>query len=249
MRLPIVSSFLLLVLTASASGADDSNPFPSGAVIAARMMERDAQRQALVTGYQGIRRYILDNERTHKHAEIVVRVNCGTDGIKHFELVSQNGWKGAYKYVVSKMLASEEEASHSEIKLKTRLSLDNYEFHMVRSALLDDRVAYVVDIHPRRNEERLIKGQVWIDAQDYAVARIEGEPARNPSFWIRSIHFVHTYGKSGPNWFPSSTESVTEVRIFGATTLRIRYFDYTPNLPLSPESARARTEPPGGNTP
>jgi hypothetical protein len=85
----------------------------------------------------------------------------------------------------------------------------------------------------------LFEGRVWIDAQDYAVARIEGEPAKSPSFWIRGVHFVHTYQKSGPIWFPLATESTTEVRIFGATTLTIEYFDYTPNLQPSPDTARA----------
>jgi hypothetical protein len=242
MRLPIISGVLLLVLTASASGADDSSSLPSGDVVAARMMERDAQRQTLVVGYQGMRRYILDNERTHKHAEILVRVNCGTDGVKHFELVSQSGWKGGYRHVVSKMIESEAEASHSDVRSKIRLSPENYEFHMLRSALLDDRMDYLLEVTPKRREERLFEGRVWIDAQDYAVARIEGEPARNPSFWIRSVHFTHTYQKSGPVWFPVTTESVNEVRIFGATTLTIDYFDYKPHLPPSPDTARADAE-------
>jgi hypothetical protein len=224
MRLPIISSVLLLVLTASASGADDSSSLPSGDVVAVRMMERDAQRQAVVAGYQGMRRYILDNERTHKHAEILVRVNCGTDGIKHFELVSQFGWKGAYRHVVSKMLESEAEASHPDVRSKIRLSPENYEFHILRTALLDDRMDYLLEVTPRRREERLFEGRVWIDAQDYAVARIEGEPARNPSFWIRSVHFTHTYQKSGPIWFPVTTESVNEVRIFWGDDSNDRVF-------------------------
>lgn len=239
MRLPIVSSVLLLVLTANASGAEESNPFPSGDVVAARMMERDAQRQALAAGYQGMRRYTLDNEFTHKHAEILVHIDCGADGIKHFELVSQSGWKGAYRHVVSKMLESEADASHPEVRSRIRLSPENYEFHMLRSALLDDRMDYLLEVVPKRREERLYEGRVWIDAQDYAVARIEGEPAKNPSFWIRGVHFVHTYQKSGPIWFPLATESTTEVRIFGATTLTIDYFDYKPHLPPSPDTARA----------
>jgi hypothetical protein len=242
MRFPIVSSVLLLVLTASASGADDSRSLPSGDVVAARMMERDTQRQALVAGYQGMRRYILDNERTHKHAEILVHIDCGADGIKHFEFVSQSGWKGAYRHVVSKMLESEAEASHPDVRSKIRLSPENYEFHMLRSALLDDRMDYLLEVVPRRREERLFEGRVWIDAQDYAVARIEGEPARNPSFWIRSVHFTHAYQKSGPIWFPVTTESVNDVRIFGATTLTIDYFDYKPHLLPSSDTARADAE-------
>ncbi|QNI33445.1 hypothetical protein H7849_05715 [Alloacidobacterium dinghuense] len=238
MRLQIITAFLVLVVTATSPGADDNFQLPSGDVVAARMLDRDAQRQSLMAGYHGLRRYILDNERMHKHAEILVRVGCDADGVKHFELVSQSGWKGAYGHVVSRMLASEEEASHPEIRFKIRLSPDNYEFHVLRNGLLDDRMDYVLEVVPRRREERLFEGRIWIDAQDYAVVRIEGEPARNPSFWIRDLHFVHTYQKSGTVWFPATTESTTEVRIFGTTTLKINYFDYISNA-QPPSVARA----------
>jgi len=238
---------LLLALAANTARAADQDSLPDGNAVAAQVSAQDIQRQAIAAGYHGMRRYVLENERMNKHAEIVVRVESGADGTKHFELVSQEGWKGAWKHVVSKMVASEAEASHSEIKLKTRLSLDNYEFRTVRTALLDDRMAYVVDLVPRRSEERLIKGQAWIDAQDYAVARIEGEPAKDPSFWVRSVHFVHTYHKSGQFWFPDTTESSTEVRIFGETTLTIHYFDYASNQPLAAEASSATR--PGGITP
>ena len=145
------------------------------------------------------------------------------------------------------MLATEAEASSPELRLKARLSPENYEFHMAGTELLGDRMAYVIDVVPRRHEERLFEGRIWIDAQDYALARVEGKPAKNPSFWTSSVHFVHTYQKSGPFWFPASTESVTEVRIFGSTSLTIHYFDYTPNPPQTPETASAASA--GGLTP
>jgi hypothetical protein len=65
--------------------------------------------------------------------------------------------------------------------------------------------------------------------------RAEGKPAKNPSFWTRSVHFVQRYRKAGPFWYPFLTESVTEARIFGRTEVTIRYFDYMPNSQPSPE--------------
>jgi len=247
MKIHLTFSALFLTLAASAAGAAPNDQLPDGNTVAAKLSAQDAQRQVLAAGYRGMRRYVLDNEHMNKHAEIVVQVDCGADGTKHFELVSQEGWKGAWKHVVSKMLASEAEASEAEIKLRTRLNLDNYDFHMVRTALLGDRMAYVVDLVPRRDEERLIRGQAWIDAQDYAVVRIEGAPAKNPSFWVRSVHFVHTYRKSGQQWFPETTLSTTGVRIFGDTTLNIHYFDYAPNQSPAPQTASAAG--PRGMTP
>ena len=186
-----------------------------------------------------MRRYVLENDRMNKHAEMLVRVKGDADETKHFEVVSEEGWEAAQKHVLQRMLAKESEASSPEMRLKARLSPENYEFHMAKTALLGDRIAYVIDVVPRRRDERLFEGQIWIDAQDYALAKVEGKPAKNPSFWTTSVHFVHTYQKSGPFWFPASTESVTDVRIFGATSLTIHYFDYTPNLPQTTETASA----------
>jgi hypothetical protein len=137
------------------------------------------------------------------------------------------------------MLESEAEASDPQLRKKSRLSQENYEFRMAGTALLDGRMAYAIDIVPKRHEERLFKGRIWIDAADYALVRAEGEPVKNPSFWTRSVHFVQSYRKSGPFWYPASTESITDVRIFGSTSLTINYIDYTPNPPQAPETANA----------
>src|SRR5215469_8089487 len=110
MRAHIIFGALLVTLAARASNGADHDGLPNGNVVAVAMTARDAQRQALAAGYHGMRRYVLNNEHMHKHAEIVVRVECGADGTKHFELVSQEGWKGAYKHVVGKMLETEAEA-------------------------------------------------------------------------------------------------------------------------------------------
>jgi len=235
----IIFGTFLLLFTATAVGMSESDALPSADVLVARMLAHNTQRQRQLAGYRGMRRYVLENDRMNKHAEMVVRVEGDADETKHFEVVSEEGWKAAQKHVLQKMLASESEASSPEIRLKTRLSPENYEFDAARTELLGDRMAYVIDVVPRRRDGRLFEGQIWIDAQDYALARVEGKPAKNPSFWTSSVHFVHAYQKSGPFWFPASTESVTDVRIFGATSLTIHYFDYTPNLPQTTETASA----------
>jgi len=70
-----------------------------------------------------------------------------------------------------------------------------------------------------------------VDAEEYALVRAEGKPAKKPSFWTKSIHFVQVYQKCGPVWFPLSTQSVTEARLVGITDVSIEYFDYAPKMP------------------
>ena len=71
------------------------------------------------------------------------------------------------------------------------------------SDYIDGRLAYVIGAVPKRSDKYLFRGRVWVDAEDYAVVRVEGQPAKTASFWIHSTHFIAQYQKSGPFWYPS----------------------------------------------
>jgi MucB/RseB N-terminal domain len=217
----------LFLLPAVLSAAQDPST-PSASEVVERMVLRDAQRQLMTQGYAGMRRYVLENEGVHKHAEMLVRVSGDSDGTKHFEIVSEQGWKAAQKHVLRKMLESESETSRPEARAKTRLCPDNYDFQMAGTEAVGERVAYMIDVTPKRHDKYLFTGRIWVDAEDYALVRADGNPAKNPSFWTKRVHFVHSYQKSGQFWFPLSTESITDARIFGRTDLAIEYFDYKP---------------------
>ena len=196
--------------------------------VMARVFARDSMRETMAGGYSGKREYVLENHKFNKRAEMQVSVAIDPNGTKHFEVLSEDGWKGANKHVLRKMLESESETSLPNSRPKTRLVPENYEFQLVSSDSVQGRPTYIIEAIPRRNDKYLFRGRVWIDAEDYAVARIEGQPAKNPSFWTRSVNFVQQYQKSGPFWLPASTTSVTEARIFGTTDVSIRYFEYRP---------------------
>jgi hypothetical protein len=221
--------------------AADKDPLPDANTVVATMLQRDAQRRTLADGYQGMRRYVLENDRMHKQAKLVARVEAEGNGTKHFEIIEEEGWKAADKHVFRKMLASEEEASSPQERLKTQVAPQNYDFRMIGTEAVGGRTTYAIDVMPKRTEEKLFTGRIWIDTEDYALVRVEGNPAKNPSFWIKDVHFVHTYKKSGPHWFPSSTESVTDVRVFGTTKVTINYFDYVPRPSGMSETASAKT--------
>ncbi len=207
--------------------------------VMARAFARDSMRESMGGGYTGKREYVLENHHFNKRAEIQVRVLCDADGTKHFDVLSEDGWKSANKHVLRKMLESESETSLPGTRPKTRLVPANYEFRLIGSEYLQGRPAYLIEAIPQRTDKYSFRGRIWVDAEDFAVARVEGQPAKNPSFWTRSVHFVQQYHKSGAFWFPESTTSVTDARIFGATDVSIRYFDYSP---LS-NSARGSANP------
>jgi hypothetical protein len=237
MRFNTLITISFLSLVAGRSSVAQEASLPGAHDVVAQMLERDAQRQHSLEGYEGMRRYTLVNEHMGKRAEMLVRVRGDRDGTKHFEIVTETGWKAAQKHVLHKMLDSEAETSRPEERVKARLSPDNYEFQMIGSEKAGDRTVYTIDVTPKRREKYLFCGRIWVDAEDYALVRADGNPAKNPSFWTKNVHFVHAYEKSGPFWFPLTTESVTDARLFGTTDLTIEYFEYKPKTLTAPQDS------------
>ena len=201
--------------------------------VVAKMIEHDRDRQASLEGYTARRHYILENQRHRKRAEMLVRMKCLKDGSKEFEVVSSAGWGVAQNHVFPKLLSAETDASQPGSRERSRIIPENYSFEMVGTETVNDRTAYVVALDPKTSNKYLMKGKIWVDAEEYAIVRIEGQPAKSPSFWIKSVRFVHTYSKQGPFWLPQSDDSVTDARVLGATDLKIEYFGYLPNATVS----------------
>jgi outer membrane lipoprotein-sorting protein len=222
-------NLLLVFSTLALATGNLSAQAPSADDVVAKMIERDRERQAALEGYTARRHYVLENERHHKRAEMLVRMKCVKDGSKEFEIVSSAGWGGVRKHVFPRLLSAETDASQPGSHERSRIIPANYSFEMLGAETVNQRQAYVIAVTPKTANKYLMQGKIWVDAEEYAIVRIEGQPAKNPSFWIKSVHFVHTYTKQGPFWLPLSDNSVTDARIFGPTELKIEYFGYVPN--------------------
>jgi outer membrane lipoprotein-sorting protein len=241
----LLSAFLMM--PALPAAAQDSATNPTADEIVTRMAAHDLARQSSMEGYAGMRRYVLENQKFHKRAEMLVQVQGDRDGTKHFAVVSEDGWEAAHKHVLHKMLESETETSRPEKRAGARLNSENYEFSLIGTELAAARTAYVLEVRPKRSEKYLFEGRIWVDGEDYALVRAEGKPAKKPSFWTKSVHFVQVYQKYGPVWFPLSTHSETEARLFGTTNVSIEYFGYAPKMSNASGnalvSAEARARP------
>jgi hypothetical protein len=166
-----------------------------------------------------------------RQAEMFVRVSCDSSGAKSFTIVSEEGSGSIRKHVFHKLLSEETEASRRGSRASTRLIPDNYQFQTVGRETLETGPAFVLSVTPKTANKYLIDGKIWVDANDYSIVRIEGQPAKTPSFWVRSLYFVHAYQKVGQFWFASSTRTNSEIRIFGESELTIDNSDYTLNPP------------------
>ncbi len=233
----LVSSASLLRVQAASEAVVIPSTIQTASDVIAHLMERDAERQAALSGYTATRRYTLDNK--HRHASMVVHLTVDPDGYKRFAIVDESGSSTVRKHVFHKILEEESVASNPKLRSQSQISPENYSFESAGVEMVNNRRAYVIDLKPRKEKKYLIAGHIWVDAEDYAVMRVEGKPAKNPSFWTKSVHVVHEYEKNGPFWFPVSNRSETDARIFGRADLVIEYFDYAVNSSaLSASAAR-----------
>ena len=81
-------------------------------------------------------------------------------------------------------------------------------------------------VYPKAKSKYVYRGKVWVDATDFAVTRIDAEPAQNPSFWTKKNEVHHEYMKVQDFWLPRHNESVSYIRLGGRATLTIDYNNY-----------------------
>ena len=219
--MPILATVFFLAMVPSGSP-----PSLTADEIVQRMIQADHDRLAGLAGYSGLRHYRFDNKNYGKHAEMTVRMSCGSDGIKTFEVVAESGSRFVRNHIIRKMIEAEEESSQKGERKESRIIPDNYDFRLLAAEVSDGRDSYVLEIIPKKPTKFAICGRIWVDAEDFAIARIEGQPAKNPSFWIRSAQVEQRYGRTGQFWLPALNHSTADARVFGSTDLVIEYSDY-----------------------
>jgi len=213
-----------------------------GDEVVTRLMSRNAERAHKLRHVDSIRQYSLDYTGFPAlSAHMQVRASYTAPGTKQFIVISESGSSLIRKRVLHKLLESEQEAGSDAINRDAAaLSTANYRFSLLGCEPGGGRPLYVMRVEPLREAKFLYRGTIWIDSQDFAVTRIEAEPAKNPSFWTMRSQIHHQYQKIGEFYLPALNRTVTDMRLGGKAVLTIQYLDYklAQQLAAGPESHR-----------
>lgn len=158
------------------------------------------------------------------HAEMVVAVRYQAPATKDFRIISQSGSKLIIEHVFKPMLESERQGAANPLRVE--VTSRNYAFALTGFEHGPDGDYYVLSAKPRTADKFLFRGKVWVDARDFAVVKIEGEPAESLSFWIRRTEIHHTYRKIDSFWLPAEDRSTTYLRFGGHADFSIQYEHY-----------------------
>ena len=182
-----------------------------------------AQAQTLeLRRYRAVRHYQVDYRSLSARMDAEVSYDA-VEG-KSFRIVSQSGSNLLCDKVLKKAVDSEKEASQD--KASTALNDTNYRFSLLGTDTVNGRPAYMLHEEPLREGKFLSRGKIWIDAEDFAVVKMETEPAKSPSFWISRTSINSSSVKTDGFWLPGKTRSETKVRIGGTAVLTIDYGTY-----------------------
>jgi negative regulator of sigma E activity len=217
-----------------ASAVQDSQSEASVlAEILKRMAAHEERQKSHLVEYRLHRKFYAVNNRFNKEAELEVLTVFRQPGTFESQVIRSSGSNLIRERVFDKILEAEKEANTKTTKQEVSITPSNYKFNLVGKHDCNGRACYQLQIAPKQKSKFAIAGQIWVDAEDGAIVRIQGSPAKRPSFWTVSTEIERRYKRIEGVWLCEGMESASNIFIGGPSTLKIEY-DY-----LSVETANS----------
>lgn len=198
-------------------------PPPLEAIVE-RMAEARALNRARFRHYVVTRNYMLFGKKKDKaKSEVTAELTFVPPNSKTYSIKGRTG-AGLGERIVRRMLDGETKIV--EEYGSTDFSPENYSFRLAGEVTIEGRRCHVIQIQPRRRAKNLLRGTIWVDTRTYLPHRLEGQPEKSPSWWLREPRLTFLYGDVEGMWLQTGSEFTTRVRIFGPHTMISRDVRY-----------------------
>ena len=213
-----LSGFVLLATLASSSQVTSSTAeIPDLNLILQRMEDILHRDPAQSRQYEVTREYkVFRGYDKQSTSEVIAQIDFVPPDVKTYKIIQASG-NSTGERIVREIL--DRETDSTKKKPSSDISRTNYDFVFLRRQNFGVVPEYVLGIFPKRKEKHLLRGQIWVDASTFRIRRIEGVPARNPSFWLKDIHISLQFAELGGMWVPVTFDSIATVRFLGQYTL------------------------------
>jgi len=201
----------------------------TGDDIIARMLERNRLRNEQLQRYSAVRTYVIRNVEGKLAAQAVVRVDYEAPDKKTFNKTSEKGSGIVRHLVFDRLIQSEGETSAGREHHNSAITPANYTFVFAGEEEVGPYHCFVLEATPKRKDKYLFEGKIWIDADDFAIVKIAGHPAKKPSFWINRADFVRQYQRIAGFWLPYRDETSVEVKLYGRRVFTVDHQQYVIN--------------------
>ena len=210
---PIV---ITAALICAAFGQDQPTGSSDLATIVARMEQAQADNRTHFRPYIVTRDYKLYGEDGGPAtSEVIADISFQPPNQKQYEIKETHG-SGSGEKVVRRVLDKETEMARQAGEFD--LNRSNYDFELLRTEQIAGSPVYVLEMHPKRSDRNLLKGEAYVDACTYRIRRIVGHPAKSPSWLIKDLQLTLTFSDVKGMWMQSGSEAIANVRFVGKHT-------------------------------
>jgi hypothetical protein len=211
--LPAVVALVAVLPPGSGPEAAQGPPDP----LVARFLERQASQ---LTEYRAVRRLEAANARFGKSGWLEATTWLDPSRGFGFTITGEGGSGLIRNRVLRPALEAEAGAVTGGEAARSTLGPDNYVFTPEGAG--PDGLE-VVRITARRTEKFLVNGRLLLRPPDLDLVRMEGRPAKNPSWWTTKVEIVRQYDRVNGVRVPVRFESTASVRLVGQSTFSMTY--------------------------
>jgi hypothetical protein len=214
--LPVFIFLATVVSSSQAPSTAETKP-PDLNLILQRLEDVQHQDPAESRPYEVTREYkVFRGYDRQPTSEVMAQINFVPPDAKTYRIIQARGNSRGEK-IVRELLDRETESAKKGHA--SEISRMNYDFVFLRQENFGVVPEYVLRIVAKRKDKYLLRGHIWVDASTCRIRRIEGVPAKSPSFWIKDIHITLQYAELGGMWVPVSFDAIATVRLLGQYTL------------------------------
>ena len=215
----VLGCLIFLAAVTVAAQVEVPSSRPELHTIVQRMEQAAQENRDQYKAYIVTREYrLFGGDQEKSGSKVVADISFTPPKSKEFRITETAGSPRG-ENVVRHILENEQRATESGQAPGAVVS-DNYEFTTAGEESLDGHPCYVLGLTPKRKEKSLIVGRAWIDKQTFLVRRVQGEMAKMPSWWIKSVQVTLDFNDVQGMWMQTSTVAHADVRVFGPHTLQ-----------------------------
>jgi hypothetical protein len=202
--------------------AQEASPNQDVQSIVAGMIAARRENGEHVRAFTVKRDYQLFDQQLRSKAHVIASIMFIPPDHKRYSI--EGGRGGGAEKILRDIVVGETDATKDG--RRHELSPENYEFQLNGLEELDGRLCYKLAIRPRRQERDLIRGHIWVDKENYRVHRVEGDAAKNPSWWVHDLHILIAFSDVEGMWLRTFMRAVATVRFKGKYVVEARDLEY-----------------------
>jgi hypothetical protein len=198
----------------------------NGSQLLAELALHDQIRNSALIAYTELRTYQVTDAEGKVRAQESGQMEYRAPGKMTFVKSSEAGSGMVRRLAFNPLIASEIEAASGKQLEESAITPANYTFEILGEEYVGPNRCFVAWASPKRPDKFLFEGKVWIDAEEFAIVRVAGHPARKLSFWIDQVNFVREFERIDGFWLPRKDETFVQVKLYGQKVLTIEHQYY-----------------------